>query len=409
MNEYEQKIPAFAVAIVRRLEKAGFEAWLVGGCVRDLLLNKVPHDYDIASSARPDQVTALFERTVPTGARYGTVTVFQDGGRAEITTFRGESDYRDGRRPGRVRFGGSLAADLGRRDFTVNAMALHLDRGLRDPFHGRDDLHAGVIRTVGEPDRRFAEDALRILRAYRFAARLGFRMEPATLAAARAAMDRTARLSGERIRAELDAILLGPRPSAALQLREDGLFAALGLEKRPVSAKEGVLENCPLSRRARWAAFLALTGLPAGAVCDRLRFDNATRRDSAALLAELRREPPRIDTEIRRRLRHLPPELYAEYLDVRAALTGCSASAAKRRLAGIRRRGEAYSLPQLAVGGSDLRAAGIPPGPEYARILERLLDYVTEHPDQNRPDALLPLIPGLRAEKANSSKTPAEQ
>lgn len=446
MKEMTRKIPPFASGIVRRLEQAGFEAWLVGGCVRDLLRGEEPHDYDIATAARPDEVAAVFPKTIPTGVRYGTVTVFWVGGRAEVTTFRGESGYSDGRRPDAVQFGKSLTADLSRRDFTVNAMALHPQRGLRDPFGGEADLRAGLIRAVGEPRRRFAEDALRILRAYRFAARLGCVIEPATLAAARAAMERTGRLSGERIRGELDALLLGPRPGAALTLGRDGLFAALGFGGasfttaqpfpghlgRPKSAgfaAEGLqntggtpgrafcgcckmsqdslcntpLGGCPATRRARWAAFFALTSLPAEAVCRRLRFDNAARRDIAALLMELGRETPRTDADIRRRLGVLPPELYQESLRVRQALTGRDLTGCVRRLDDILARGDAYSLSSLAVSGKDLRDAGIPAGPEYARILARLLDRVVAHPEQNRPEILRALIPFLRDENFKNS------
>lgn len=392
-------IPSFAAEILRRLEAAGFEAWLVGGCVRDLLRGELPHDYDIATAARPEEVAAVFDRTAPTGVRYGTTTVFCGGGQAEVTTFRGESGYSDGRRPDRVRFGTDLKADLARRDFTVNAMALHPDRGLRDPYGGQSDLHTRVIRAVGDPARRFGEDALRILRAYRFAARLGFAVEPATLAAARAGMGLTARLSGERIRAELEAILLGPRPSAALVLTGDGLFAALGFTPRP-GASAGVLERCPLTSRARWAAFLALTGLSATAVARRLRFDNATRQGASAILAELERQPPSTDTAMRRRLRHTPPDVFAEYLRVDAALAGRDPAGALARLGGILQRGEACSLSQLAVGGEDLRAAGIRPGPEYARILGTLLDRVIDDPALNRPNTLRAMIPALRGRAA---------
>lgn len=400
MNGLTESIPPFAAGIIRRLEQAGFEAWLVGGCVRDLLRGGRPHDYDIASSARPEETAAVFPQSIPTGVRYGTVTVRWGGGQAEVTTFRGESGYSDGRRPDEVQFGQSLAADLSRRDFTVNAIALHPQRGLRDLFGGIDDLRAGIIRAVGEPRRRFAEDALRILRAYRFAAQLDFGIEPATLAAARAAMAGTGRLSGERIRGELDAILSGPRPGAALVLGRDGLFAALGFSGASFDKDETVLSGCPAARRARWAALFALTGLPAETVCRRLRFDNAARRDIAALLAELKREPPRTDTDIRRRLRVLPPELYGEYLRLRQALTGQDFSGCIRRLESILARGDAYSLSALAVNGRDLRDAGIPAGPEYARILACLLDRVAAHPEQNRPEILRALIPTLRDENS---------
>ena len=175
--------PAPVAACCGALRRAGYEACPVGGCVRDLLLGRAPGDWDIATSARPEAVTALFERTVPTGLKHGTVTVLLGGMALEVTTFRGESGYSDGRHPDRVTFGVGLREDLARRDFTINAMALAPDGSVLDPFGGRADLARRLIRCVGEPERRFTEDALRMLRAVRFAAQLGFSLEARTAAA----------------------------------------------------------------------------------------------------------------------------------------------------------------------------------------------------------------------------------
>lgn len=205
--------PAPVAACCGTLRRAGHEACPVGGCVRDLLLGRAPGDWDIATSARPEAVTALFERTVPTGLKHGTVTVLLGGMALEVTTFRGESGYSDGRHPDRVTFGVGLREDLARRDFTINAMALAPDGSVLDPFGGRADLARRLIRCVGEPERRFTEDALRMLRAVRFAAQLGFSLEARTAAALASCAPLLERVSGERIRAELEKTLLSPHPS----------------------------------------------------------------------------------------------------------------------------------------------------------------------------------------------------
>ena len=405
----ERDIPDFVRAILHTLENAGYEAWLVGGCVRDMRLGRQPSDYDIATAAAPDETARLFEKTVPTGVRYGTVTVLTGGGNAEVTTFRGESGYADSRRPSQVVFGVGIAGDLARRDFTVNAMALHPERGLFDPYDGAGDLRRRCIRAVGDPETRFAEDALRILRAYRFAAQLGFGIDEATGAAAREAMAHTANLSGERIRAELERILLSPRPSFALRLADDGLFVRMGIAAHaPASDKEGAaLGASPVSLRARWAAFLALTGLPADRISARLKFDGRTRRDVRILLCELQSPPPAEAVGIRRRLKETPPPLFDEYLRLYAALQKADTTPQRDMLAGILTRHEAYTRAMLAVNGADLRAAGIEPGPGYARALDFLLDRVIEDPQANRRPVLLDLLRcagGLFLDKSSKCK-----
>lgn len=200
-------IPGPVRTVMDRLRKTGYEVFLVGGCVRDHLLGLQPHDYDLASSATPDQVAQLFEKTIPTGARHGTMTVLIEDTPVEVTTFRTESGYSDSRHPDAVTFVGTIQEDLARRDFTVNAMAWNPETGLVDPFGGRQDLEQGLIRAVGDPDRRFQEDALRMVRAHRFAARYGFAIEPET----RAAIDRNealiSRVAVERLYREWMEIL----------------------------------------------------------------------------------------------------------------------------------------------------------------------------------------------------------
>ena len=205
----EIRIPAAVAGCRSRLEDAGYPAYLVGGCVRDLLLGRIPADYDLTTAARPEQVMELFERTVPTGLKHGTVTVLTADGPVEVTTFRREEGYADGRHPDRVSFDAGLFEDLARRDFTVNAMAYHPARGLVDPFGGQADMKAKCLRCVGEPRLRFTEDALRILRALRFAAVLGFTLEEETAKAAFELKERLHLVSAERIYVELKKLLLG--------------------------------------------------------------------------------------------------------------------------------------------------------------------------------------------------------
>ena len=242
------------------LRAAGHAAYPVGGCVRDLLLGRTPGDFDVCTSARPEQTLALFAGARPTGLRHGTVTVPTGDGPVEVTTFRREGGYADGRHPDAVSFEAGLEEDLARRDFTVNAMALAPDGGVIDRFGGRADLAAGIIRCVGEPERRFTEDALRMFRAVRFAAQLGFALAPETRAALERCAGRAALLSGERIRAELEKILLSPRPEAAGELIRLGLLFHLWPVRDCPALEE--LRGTPCAPVPRWRAFCAATGFP---------------------------------------------------------------------------------------------------------------------------------------------------
>ena len=221
-------IPAGVGGCLDTLRRTGHAAYPVGGCVRDLLLGRTPGDFDVCTDARPERVMELFPHTVPTGLRHGTVTVRTEDGPVEVTTFRREAGYADGRHPDAVDFDATLAEDLARRDFTVNAMALDENGMVIDRYGGQMDLFRNVIRCVGDPDRRFAEDALRMLRAVRFAAQLGFSIEKGTLDAIRRSARRAEKLSGERIKAELEKILLSPRPELAGELLRLGLLATWG-------------------------------------------------------------------------------------------------------------------------------------------------------------------------------------
>jgi len=237
------KLDPGAALLLDVLHGAGHAAYAVGGCVRDSLLGLDPHDWDLCTSARPEQVMALFgeEKCIPTGLQHGTVTVKQGGRLYETTTFRTEGAYSDGRHPDAVCFVPDVREDLARRDFTINAMAYSAEEGLIDPFGGRDDLAAHLVRAVGEPERRFEEDALRILRLYRFAARFGFAIDPATGAAARALGPHLDCVSAERIQEELLKLLAAPRPGSYL---EPAVLAVVLPELEPEKQPERFAELC---------------------------------------------------------------------------------------------------------------------------------------------------------------------
>ena len=227
MRDIEIRIPPGAARILRVLEDHGYEAFVVGGCVRDSLLGRNPNDWDITTSALPLQVKALFRRTIDTGLKHGTVTILMDGEPFEVTTYRVDGEYLDGRHPSEVTFTASLQEDLQRRDFTINAMAYSEKKGLQDLFGGLPDLEKGLIRAVGDPAKRFGEDALRIMRAVRFAAQLGYEVEEDTVQAMKELAPTLSKISAERIAAELEKLLVSPHPEKLKMAYECGITAVI--------------------------------------------------------------------------------------------------------------------------------------------------------------------------------------
>ena len=385
-----REIPGGVAALCARLRSAGREAYPVGGCVRDLLLGRTPGDWDVTTSARPEEVMALFERTVPTGIKHGTVTVLTGAGGVEVTTFRAEGGYADGRHPDAVTFGGDLAGDLSRRDFTINAMALGPDGAVIDPFGGRADLKAGLIRCVGEPERRFGEDALRMLRAVRFSAQLDFAIEGATAEALRKSAGLTARLSAERVRAELEKTLLAPWPERGEGLFAWGLLAAFaGPEARPGL---NALHRVPARPLERWAALCALL-LDGGSIpgaegfLKALRLDGRTVRACAAG-AELFKAMPQTAAGWRRALAERGEDACAAAASMGDALTG---GAYTQGLRDTLEEGGCRSVRALALSGGDLLAMGYH-GADIGAAQRRLLDHVLDHPEDNRPERLKELL-----------------
>ena len=324
-----QELPAGARECLATLREAGYEAYPVGGCVRDLLLGREPGDVDICTAAHPQAVMALFPRAVPTGIQHGTVTVPTDTGNMEITTFRREGGYADSRHPVAVTFDVGLREDLSRRDFTVNAMALGPDGEVIDPFGGREDLGRRVIRCVGEPDKRFSEDALRMLRGIRFCAQLGFEMEEETAAALKRNAHLVAKVSRERIRVELEKTLLSPRPELAGEMVRGGLLDHL--YQFPEAFDLSGLAALPATPVARWRGFCAATGFPIAALP--------------------------VERALRRAVEH--PELAV--------------------------------VPTLALKPRDLMALGLS-GPQISEAQKTLALYVLEHPEGNTKDKLRKLL-----------------
>lgn len=368
--------PKYVLNILCALDSAGHRAVLAGGCVRDSLLGRRPSDWDIASSASPEEVLALFPRCVPTGIKHGTVTVLSGGGSVEVTAFRAEGGYSDHRRPDSVSFGCPLEADLARRDLTVNAMAMDAAGEITDPFGGRDDLRRRLLRCVGEPERRFDEDALRMLRTVRFSAQLGFEIEPRTLEAIRALAHLASGLSAERVRDELLKTLRSPAPGLVWQLVDLGLLDAC-LAPGDASAPREALDVLPIyARLAHFCRDLELGGyiMSTDRFLAALRFDGETLRRTASAVEVLKSG----SRDWKRLLRgHGEAAVLAAHPKNRA-------------LRAVLRSGECWELSSLAIGGRELAALGYS-GPELGRELRRLLDHVIDCPADNRADILCKL------------------
>lgn len=390
--------------VLGRLRAAGCRAYAVGGCVRDSLLGLTPQDWDVCTDATPARVIALFGEAhcIPTGVRHGTVTVRAAGELIEVTTFRVEGAYSDGRHPDEVAFVGDVREDLARRDFTVNAMAYDEASGLIDPFVGRADLARGVLRAVGDPQTRFEEDALRILRLFRFGARLGFAPEPRTLDAALALAGTLSRVSAERIWSELAKLLCAPKPGAYLPapVARVCLPEALAGGEEAYALRLRALDALTPCLQSRLAALLCGAGeRGAREALLRLRCPGETLRRTALLVSEAGLSPEGEERALRVQARRCLGRMEIGDLERLCALRGAqraagmdagddlSALLAQARACAA--RGECVSVRGLAVNGDELaRAAGIS-GPALGAMLRELLDRVIEETLPNEKDALL--------------------
>ncbi len=432
---------AGAAELLHALHAAGHAAYVVGGCVRDSLLGLTPHDWDLCTSALPQQVMELFgaQRCIPTGLQHGTVTVKQSGALYEITTFRTEGTYTDGRHPDEVHFVPDVREDLARRDLTINAMAYNEKEGLVDPFGGQADLQSGIVRAVGVPRQRFTEDALRILRLYRFAARFGFAIDPPTAQAAQELCAHLDCVSVERIEEELAKLLSAPAPAA--YLNEKILSVVLPeLSPEALAAAKPVVDACPAGAEnlpVRLAALLLSLGEDGiRRTLKRLRCSNALIEEAAVLVREARgcdgsflfghdsghsiarpiafgnRVPPQ-RTVLRETTVTPGFTIYARRLlgrynlctVQRIAALGTALQpehaadfAALSELAEqLDADGVCCRVSQLAVNGRDLMAAGVPAGPGIRKVLEALLDGVIREEYPNERQALLAAVQQLAA------------
>ena len=431
------RLDAGAAALLARLHGAGYAAYAVGGCVRDSLLGRTPQDWDLCTSARPEQVLALFGegQCIPTGLQHGTVTIKYGGQLYETTTFRTEGAYTDGRHPDEVHFVPDVRQDLARRDFTINAMAYNDAEGLIDPFGGQQDLQQGILRAVGDPATRFEEDALRILRLYRFAARFGFAIDPPTGQAARALCAHLDCVSVERIEEELSKLLAAPAPAAYL---DEKILKVIipELSAPALQAAKPVVDACPAGIEdlpVRWAALLMSLGEDGTRkALKRLRCSNTCIEQTAVLVREVHPGAFSSDTiwgipspallpaaagshppdgpqrnsrtglgqdaapdtviRIRKLLGRYDLHTVQRLAALGAAMEPEQAAdfAAQAELAAqLDADGVCCRVSQLAVNGRDLMAAGIPAGPGLRRTLEALLDAVVRGQLPNERQCLL--------------------
>lgn len=431
------ELPRKVVLIIKNLQRHGYDAYAVGGCVRDSILNRKPEDWDITTSAKPEQVKRIFRRTVDTGIEHGTVTVLIGKDGFEVTTYRVDGLYEDGRHPKEVTFTSRLEEDLKRRDFTINAMAYNDDERLVDAFGGMRDLNYHLIRCVGDPKERFSEDALRILRAVRFSAQLAFPIEPETAEAIKSLAPNLEKISAERIQAELVKLLVSDHPERIQDACELGITKVVlpewddmvGVKQNTPHHKYDVaahtvhaLQNVKNDKVLRLTMLFHDMGKPvmkttdengrdhfkghaiaseqiAKTVMKRLKFDNDTIRKVTKLVAyhDYRMEPT--GANVRRAMHEIGVELFPYYLAVRLADTKAQSSYERRgkleNIIQIRklyrnalRNKECVTLKDLAVTGTDLINLGIAPGKKLGTLLNELLDMVIEDPAWNQKGKL---------------------
>ncbi|MCF0143277.1 MAG: HD domain-containing protein, partial [Parasporobacterium sp.] len=432
------ELPNDVKNIIETLEKAGHDAYAVGGCVRDCALNKVPHDWDITTSADPMTVKGLFDRTFDTGLEHGTVTVLLNGVGYEVTTYRIDGIYEDGRHPKSVTFTGELHEDLKRRDFTINAMAYNDREGLVDIFGGMEDLKSGVIRAVGTPEERFSEDALRMLRALRFAAQLGFEIEENTRAAIVSLAPTLKKVSAERIQVELEKLICSDHPELMREVYECGLSAVFFPEwdvmmETEQNSKHHIynvgehtieaMKHVRADRVMRLAMLLHDVGKPGTISTDekgqnhfyghmelgetmskeilrRLRFDNDTIRVVSRLIRYHDDRPEVTKENVRRLMVRSGVDYFPQLLEVkRADVMGQSLYKREAKLGfldqveafynEILEEGQCVRLSELAVDGNDLIAIGVSQGKLIGRILNKLFEEVVDTPSKNEKEYLL--------------------
>ncbi len=431
-------LPADVSKIINILESNGHEAYAVGGCVRDCILGKIPHDWDITTSALPETVKSLFDRTFDTGIEHGTVTVLMHGVGYEVTTYRVDGKYEDGRHPKEVTFTASLEEDLKRRDFTINAMAYNESKGLVDLFGGEADLEAGIIKAVGNPTERFTEDALRMLRALRFSAQLGFEIEPATYQAIKELAPTLERISAERIQVEMVKLVTSPHPERIRDVYETGLTKIFFPEFDTMMECDQVNKHhmytvgehtivamglVPEDKVLRLAMMLHDVAKPVCKTTDengqnhfkmhpvkgadmareilrRLKFDNDTVAKVCNLVKNHDDRPEISQRNVRRMIIRVGQENFDDLLAVKRADTlAQSMYHREEKLAYIDElqrvyneivaAGDCLRIKDLKINGKDLIAMGVPQGQQIGAILNAIFDEVVENPSLNDRETLL--------------------
>lgn len=386
------QIPPKVTRIIDTLQSHGYEAYAVGGCIRDTILARRPDDWDITTSARPQEVKGLFERTVDTGLQHGTVTVLLAGEGFEVTTYRVDGEYEDHRHPAQVEYASLLSEDLMRRDFTINAMAYNKEQGLVDMFGGMQDLQRKVIRCVGNPRERFTEDALRILRALRFSAQLGFAIETETMDALTELAPTLVHVSKERIQVELVKLLCSSNPHYIQRVYQAGILQVILPElKEPEEETLEDLQKVENQKALRLAVLLYPLGEQQAAKTLRnLRFDNDTISKVKELIRWRDYKIYSAQREVRMALHKIGNHIFPLLLDFQE--TRRPVDEQRKLYKQILEEKQCFSLNTLALSGSDLIELGIPKGPQIGRVLKQCLYLVLEEPDKNRHEYLLDYV-----------------
>lgn len=409
-KKVEIKMPKGAEFIIRSLEKSGFEAYIVGGCVRDAVLGREPEDWDITTSARPEEVKSIFRTTVDTGIEHGTVTVLlpkdetgEEVRSFELTTFRIDGEYEDSRHPKRVSFTSSLTEDLARRDFTINAMAYHMDMGLIDPFSGMIDLENKTLRAVGKAEERFKEDALRMMRGIRFSAQLNFSLEEDCFMGMRKLRENLGKVSKERIAVELWKLLASEHPEKVEMLFSTGLspyitrdFPKIGEAGIPI-----LIPEAPKEKILRFGLFLRNVPMYAGKILrelklDRMTIDGASR--FAKLFSENEVENP---YALRKRIASDGMKMTRDFYVMQEAILKKKENTESDRLyltilqervewlKEIEKRQDCVSFSEMKLGGKDLISLGVSPGKALGELLHCAFDYVLHYPSENDKEKLI--------------------
>lgn len=371
------------------IESAGFEAYIVGGAVRDMYLGFEPDDYDIATNATPEDIIALFPKVLKTGIKHGTVTVIFGTKSIEVTTYRGDGDYTDSRHPDSVVFYKKIDKDLSRRDFTINAMAYNPKRGVVDLFGGSCDLKNGILRAVGDPEKRFTEDALRIMRLYRFACRFGFSPESKTEFYALKLCKNLSSVSAERIFSELKNALNSPSPNMLFPLVNAGAFKFAGINSANKQQFERI-KNLPVSLEIRLSALLIITKSDIQSL-DILKSDNALKQSCKNILKAFTVPTPDNDILTRKYLRDYGKSANIAALIIKRIIYGEDTAASEEMLQNVLNSNCAYRISDLKVNGNDLKNLGLC-GEKIGDALNYLLDRVIEKPELNKKETLINLI-----------------